>query len=76
MLRSAGIRSVAHLRRLGSVRAFLRVQAAGQRPSLNLLWSLEGALTGVPWREVARRERTRLLLELDDLKKLSKQPNA
>jgi DNA transformation protein len=48
------------------------VQAAGQRPSLNLLWGLEGALTGVPWREVARLERTRLLLELDDLKTLSK----
>ncbi|MCZ8167108.1 MAG: TfoX/Sxy family protein [Betaproteobacteria bacterium] len=75
MLRSAGIRSVVHLRRLGSARAFLRVQAAGQRPSLNLLWALEGALTGVPWREVARLERTRLLLELEDLKTLSKQPH-
>jgi len=74
MLRVAGVRSVAHLRRLGSARAFLRVQAAGQRPSLNLLWALEGALTGVPWREVARLERTRLLLELDDLQTLSKQP--
>lgn len=76
MLRSAGIRSVVHLRRLGSARAFLRVQAAGQRPSLNLLWALEGALTGMPWREVARSERTRLLLELEDLKLLSKQPDA
>ena len=73
MLRSAGIRSVAQLRRLGSARAFLRVQAAGQSPSLNLLWALEGALTGVPWREVARLERTRLLLEVDDLKTLSRQ---
>lgn len=76
MLRVAGVRSVVHLRRLGSVRAFLRVQAAGQRPSLNLLWALEGALTGVPWREVARLERTRLLLELDDLKTLSKRPHS
>lgn len=76
MLRAAGIRSVANLRRLGSVRAFLRVQAAGQRPSLNLLWALEGALTGVPWREVARLERTRLLLELEDLRTLSRRPSA
>jgi DNA transformation protein len=52
------------------------VQAAGHRPSLNLLWALEGALTNAPWREVARLERTRLLLELDDLKTLSKQPHA
>jgi DNA transformation protein len=76
MLRSAGIRSVAQLKRLGSVRAFLQVQANGQHPSLNLLWALEGALTGLPWREVARLERTRPLLELDDLKSLSQQPHA
>lgn len=68
MLRSAGIRSVAQLKRLGSARAFLKVQAAGQRPSLNLLWALEGALTGLPWRVVARSERTRLLLEVDYLR--------
>lgn len=76
MLRSAGIQSVAQLKRLGSVRAFLRVQDTGQRPSLNLLWALEGALTGLPWREVARLERTRLLFELDDLQTLSRQPRA
>lgn len=35
---------------------------------MNLLWALEGALTGVPWKVVARSERTRLLFELDDLK--------
>lgn len=74
MLRSAGIRSVKQLQRLGAVRAFLQVQAAGQRPSLNLLWALEGALTGLPWQQVARLERTRLLLELDDLSTLSKTP--
>lgn len=73
MLRTAGIRSVRQLKHLGAVRAFQRVQAAGRRPSLNLLWALEGALTGRPWREVARLERTRLLLELDDLKTLSRQ---
>lgn len=76
MLRSAGILSAAHLRRLGSARAILKVEAAGQRPSLNLLWALEGALTSVPWIVVARSERSRLLFELDDLKTLSKQPRA
>ncbi|MBQ1767383.1 MAG: TfoX/Sxy family protein [Aquincola sp.] len=66
-LHSAGIGSVAELRKLGAVVAFLRVRQAGGRPSLNLLWALEGALTGVDWREVAKTERTRLLLALDDL---------
>ncbi len=67
MLQAAGIGSPRRLRQLGSVRAFHAVQLAGLRPSLNLLWALEGALTDTPWRDVARTERTRLLLALDDL---------
>ena len=63
------------LKRLGAARAFLRVKASGQRPSLNLLWAIEGALTGLPWRDVARLERTRLLLELEDLKAMAPQPH-
>lgn len=76
MLRAAGIRSTAQLARLGSARAYVQVQAAGLRPSLNLLWALEGALTGLPWQKVARLERTRLLLEIDDLKSASRQSPA
>ena len=33
--------------------------------SLNLLWAIESALTGVPWQEIARRHRTSLLLALE-----------
>ena len=65
MLAAAGIHSRADLERLGSVRAYLKAKATGQNASLNLLWALEGALTGQDWRVVAREERTRLLLELD-----------
>lgn len=65
MLAAAGIHSRADLERLGSVQAYLRVKAAGQNASLNLLWAMEGALTGGDWRVVAREERTRLLLALD-----------
>ena len=65
MLAAAGIHSRADLERLGAVRAYLRVKAAGQAASLNLLWAMEGALTGRDWRVVAREERGRLLLELD-----------
>ncbi len=68
MLRTAGIGSPDELRRLGAARAFVQVQAAGLRPSLNLLWALEGALTATPWRHVAHTERTRLLLEVDELR--------
>ena len=65
MLAAAGLHDRAALERLGSVRAYLRVKAAGQNASLNLLWAIEGALTGQDWRVVAREERGRLLIELD-----------
>ncbi|MGM9424591.1 TfoX/Sxy family protein [Hydrogenophaga sp. MI9] len=65
MLAAAGIHGRADLERLGSVRAWLRVKAAGQPASLNLLWAMEGALTGKDWRVVAREHRTSLLLALE-----------
>ncbi len=65
MLAAAGITSVDRLRYKGAVGAFLAVKNSGQRPSLNLLWALEGALTGVPWQEVSRQHRTSLLLALE-----------
>lgn len=65
MLAAAGIDSPAQLRRLGSVAAYLSVQRQGRRPSLNLLWALEGAICGLPWQQVAREHRTSLLLALE-----------
>lgn len=65
MLRSAGILSVAELRQLGAVAAFARVRRSGAKASLNLLWALEGALSGLSWRTVAAESRLRLLLELE-----------
>ena len=65
MLQAAGIRTVAQLRKLGSVAAYVKVKNSGASASLNLLWALEGALTGLPWRVVAREHRTSLLLALE-----------
>ncbi len=65
MLARAGIGTVAQLRRLGAVRAYARVKAHQPGASLNLLWALEGALTGLPWQVVAREHRTSLLLALE-----------
>lgn len=66
MLAAAGITSLAQLRKLGAVQAYVRVKHAGCNASLNLLWGLESALTGEHWRVVATVHRTRLLLALDD----------
>jgi DNA transformation protein len=67
MLQAAGIRSIAQLRKLGSVAAYDQVKRVSSSASLNLLWALEGALTGLPWQTVARDHRTSLLLALEHL---------
>jgi DNA transformation protein len=68
MLAKAGFVTLEQMRELGAVRAYVQVKRTGN-VSLNLLWAMEGALTGQPWREVAKHERLRLLLELEDVEK-------
>lgn len=65
MLARAGIQTVAQLRALGSVEAFVRAKRANRGVSLNLLWALESALTGQPWQEVAQQHRASLLLAVE-----------
>lgn len=67
MLAGAGIHTAEQLRELGAVRAYARVKQTGANASLNLLWAMEGALSGLPWQEVAREHRLSLLLELEAL---------
>jgi DNA transformation protein len=66
VLALAGITTLAQLRKLGSVAAYVRARQVGTNVSLNLLWALEGALSGLPWQTVAREHRTSLLLALED----------
>ena len=65
MLASVGIESKEKLRELGAVAAYVTVQRAGFKPSLNLLWAIEGALSNRHWQDVARDDRLDLLLALD-----------
>lgn len=65
LLREAGIESFEQLRRLGAVRAFSQVRQCRRGVSLNLLWAIEGALSGLNWQQVAREHRTSLLLALE-----------
>lgn len=69
MLAGAGITSLAQLRRLGAVAAYVKVKRSGANASLNLLWALEGAISGMPWQQVAREHRTSLLLALETLER-------
>jgi DNA transformation protein and related proteins len=66
MLVKVGIDSVEKLKKLGAVKAYALVKTSGANASLNLLWALEGALTNLPWQEVARDSRLSLLIALED----------
>lgn len=69
MLAQAGIHTIEQLRELGAVRAYVQVKRNGGNASLNLLWAMEGALSGQHWQVVAKQERLRLLLELEDVER-------
>lgn len=69
MLAKAGITTEAALRRLGPVMAYARTKEVCPKASLNLLWALEGALTGRDWKAVAETERASLLMALDDVQR-------
>ncbi|HZW18817.1 TfoX/Sxy family protein [Luteimonas lutimaris] len=60
-LRQVGLRTPEDLAEAGPVDAFMRVKRAGFRPSLNLLYALEGALRDCHWQEVPGERRAELV---------------
>jgi len=67
MLAQAGLTRWPQVVALGAVRAYARVKAVQPGASLNLLWALEGALSGRPWQQVAADDRASLLMALEDV---------
>lgn len=64
-LRQVGVRTIDDLRALGSLEAFVKLKRAGFKPSLNLLYSLEGALLDCHWQQVPDERRSELILAAD-----------
>ena len=64
-LRQVGLRTLEDIAAVGAVDAFLKIKRAGFKPSLNLLYSLEGALIGCHWQQLPEDRRTQLLAELE-----------
>lgn len=64
-LRQVGLRSFEDLQRVGSVEAFAKIKRAGFKPSLNLLYALEGALLDCHWQQLPEERRGELLLAWD-----------
>ena len=60
-LRQVGLRSLEDIAAIGTVEAFMKVRRAGFKPSLNLLYALEGAMLDCHWQEVPDERRTELV---------------
>ena len=65
-LRQTGIRSQEDLESVGALAAFVRVKRAGFKPSLNLLYALEGAILDCHWQEIPDERRSELVLAAGD----------
>lgn len=66
-LRQVGLRSAEDLVAAGAVQAFVKVKRAGFKPSLNLLYALEGALQDCHWHDVPEARRRQLQAELETI---------
>lgn len=64
-LRQTGIRSLEDLHAVGSLAAYVRIKRAGFKPSLNLLYALEGALLDCHWQEIPDARRSELVIAAD-----------
>ncbi|MDR3388567.1 MAG: TfoX/Sxy family protein [Rudaea sp.] len=60
-LRQVGVRTQEDLQRLGPVEAFMKVKRAGFRPSLNLLYSLAGAIENCHWADLPDERKAALV---------------
>ena len=73
-LRQTGIRSLDDLKSTGSLAAFVRIKRAGFKPSLNLLYAMEGAILDCHWQELPEDRRGELILAADAAVALLPQP--
>ena len=60
-LRQVGLHTREELAEAGTVEAFMRVKRAGFKPTLNLLYAIEGALLDRHWQEVPDDRRKQLV---------------
>ena len=73
-LRQTGVRSLDDLKAVGALSAFVRVKRAGFKPSLNLLYALEGAIMDCHWQEIPDARRSELIIAAEAAVALLPQP--
>lgn len=73
-LRQTGIRTQADLEAVGSLAAYVRIKRAGFKPSLNMLYAMEGAILGCHWQDIPTERRSELIIAADAEVALLPQP--
>ncbi len=73
-LRQTGIRTLEELKTTGSLSAYVRIKRAGFKPSLNLLYAMEGAILGCHWQEIPEARRSELIIAANAAVALLPQP--
>ena len=73
-LRQTGIRTQADLEAAGSLAAYVRIKRAGFKPSLNMLYAMEGAILGCHWQDIPAERRSELILAAEAEVALLPQP--
>jgi len=73
-LRQTGVRTLEDLKSVGALAAYVRVKRAGFRPSLNLLYALEGAILDCHWQDIPDARREQLVAEAEAAVALLPQP--
>ena len=71
-LNEISIYTKSDLEKIGPVCAFLKLKNECQtmKPSLNILYAMIGALEDTHWKTIAKNEKIRLLMELEDYQDL------
>jgi DNA transformation protein len=73
-LRQTGVRTQEDLETVGALAAFVRIKRAGFKPSLNLLYALEGAILGCHWQNIPDARRSELIVAAEAEVALLPQP--
>ena len=70
-LNEVGIFTKDDLVKAGAVKIFIQLQnESTNRPSLNFLYALVGAIENRHWADIAKTEKSRLLMELEGYKEM------
>lgn len=70
-LRQVGVRTIEDLRAVGVIETFLKVKRAGFRPSLNLLYAMQGALDDCHWADLPDGTKASLVQAAESAEKVN-----